>query len=1389
MILAINRWVWVFSALGIFARHVDAKASQAYTYAADRTVNHEIHAVPAPGPVTIDGVLDEWDTLGGILACKDVNRVLDRYATWFYMMYDRDALYVAARVTDHTPMVNDFDPRFEERICHRGDTVFFRFQSGEHYSNFFVYYWTQGQQPAVVLASGRAWHKDEQFRDGLAAGCEVAFDKFADGTGYFVEMRIPWAVITGDKNRTPPQAGDQFPGSVGTYWNGQLPRSIYEFNYFDLSDRDQSPPKTWWYPKVWGTVKLSRHGDLELPTPPWLTRVPVSESKPGPVAVRYDLPHDAHVTIVVEDEQGERIRNLIADTPRAAGANTDAWDGRDDEGNLVAPGSYRARGLWHPEFDALYQFAYGSPGAPAWETADGTGSWISDYSPCSVATDGQSVFVSGLYLDCGVGTVRLTEDGRREWGLRPPSMIKDPVAAVDEKYLYLACGREAHYQYDKRGDKSQPDDTILFSRIDKESGNPVAFEGETRPFVPLTTVEPMTGLPYESYGEIVERGAFRAEIMAGRVKGLAVGPARAFIASYFEDEVLVVDKSTGKLLNRFSVPRPAGLEWISPDELLVVSAEEKKVLRMDPDTGETSPVVNSGLEAPMDLAVDADGNIFVSDWGRAMCVKVFSREGTFLHAVGKEGGRAWIGSFDPSGMLNPFGIDIDSRGRLWVVEFDGLPRRISVWGADGEFEKEFIAAGSYAGSICWILPDQPERAIASGGVFELDWDRGQYRLLETLWRPVHRDAHFGPYQDAHTRHQVTINGRSLLVSQTGKSFVAISEQKGDRHQPLAAVGSVAGLFASTRGKYGQLHVTGLRYLTVPTWIRDHLYWSDEVNRYIAENHPEAFDGTFYPSRVIWWNKGDYFSRTGVKSEHGAPSPTTNFTWSDRNGDGLVQQEEVTYFEAPGMGPTGFEGGWTVGVTPDLTIYQKSIDGGFNVWKLPVVDWTESGAPVYDGPHAELIIQDPDHGFSNCLWADSRGNLLSNSTGGMMMYSPDGKRLWRYPNPYAGVHASHTAPMSDRGMLIGPLFVIGSLQVEGLGEVFAFNGNLGQAFLMTTDGLYVGSLFRDVRSTPDALSAKPVRGESHRDTTMGGEWFGGQLFRNPRDGKPYIVGEHHSAGGNCIYELTGLDEAKRLADIEILFSPEAYAEAQAMAGPGSATEEQEDPLVVQMGRPTSAVTIDGIGNEYDSGTEAVARFRKDDAHQATAMASYDDSNLYLFYSVQDASPLQNSGRLGINELFKSGDCVLFELGTIRDVEDTSSKLQRGDWRLLLAKKENEHIAVLYNYVRDSTNTWIEISSGLGTLRVDEFKVIAGARIATRLTKSGYTLEASIPLDELGFLPEPGKDFRGDFGVVYSDLKGTTNRLRMHWATRDTGLVSDAYNEAQVKPAQWGRIRIR
>jgi len=796
----------------------------------------------------------------------------------------------------------------------------------------------------------------------------------------------------------------------------------------------------------------------------------------------------------------------------------------------------------------------------------------------------------------------------------------------------------------------------------------------------------------------------------------------------------------------------------------------------------------------MDLALDRTGNIYVSDWGRAMCVKVFSPEGKLVRTIGKVGGRPWIGAYDHNGMLLPNGIAMDRKDRLWVVEFDPCPRRTSVWKSTGQFEREFISAYSYAGTNCWISPSNPRRAIAQSAEFELDWKKGQYRTVATLWRPMKKNAYFGLYPDFYGHEEFEINGRKLLASHlTGSTFV-VSERKGDRHQPLAAVGNVSRFLTGVLSLAGRAF-NGLRFTRMPDLFADHLYFSPLLNTYLQEKHPEYFDGSFgNPAHIIGKNLIEIFDRSGVRSRFKAAYPyrfpTTNFTWADRNGDGLVQEREMTFFEVPGTEPYGFYTGWRAGVGPDLTLYQAvSMSKRLIVWKMPVTGWTECGAPIYDGPNAELIVDDKDHGFSNSQWADSKGNLLSNSTGGMMMFSPDGRKLWSYPNPYAGVHASHKAPQSRRGMLVGPLYVIGSAQTEGLGEVFVHNGNFGQAFIMTTDGLFVASMFRDSRSAPDDMPAKAVRGASHRETTMNAEWFGGQFFRNPLDGKLYLAGEHHGAGGTCVYELTGLDEARRIAPRPVVFDQTAFVEAQKLqAAREVQPAEQAGLLEVVMQQLEAPASIDAVAEEYKKERRYQARFSHDGRHSAVARVAYDMNNLYLFFQVRDDSPLKNLAGFGITELFKSGDCVLFELGAERDAEDTSPKPQPGDIRLLIAKVKDRHAAVMYRYVAPGSKDWIEITSGLGTLRVEQFRELKNVEIATKQTAAGYILEAAIPLADLNFSPQAGTAYRGDFAVIYSDKAGTKNTLRMHWATRKTALVSDAFNEAQIQPDQWGTIRV-
>ena len=92
-----------------------------------------------------------------------------------------------------------------------------------------------------------------------------------------------------------------------------------------------------------------------------------------------------------------------------------------------------------------------------------------------------------------------------------------------------------------------------------------------------------------------------------------------------------------------------------------------------------TPLITSGLVAPDSVATDKNGDIYVSDWATSFQVKVFDPTGKFVRAIGKEGGRPWVGKWDANGMLVPRGIAVTDEGKLWVAEDDGSPKRISVW--------------------------------------------------------------------------------------------------------------------------------------------------------------------------------------------------------------------------------------------------------------------------------------------------------------------------------------------------------------------------------------------------------------------------------------------------------------------------------------------------------------------------------------------------------------------------------------------------------------------------------------------------------------------------------------------------------------------------------------
>lgn len=106
------------------------------------------------------------------------------------------------------------------------------------------------------------------------------------------------------------------------------------------------------------------------------------------------------MTVVVEEMQGNRVRNLIAETQLNAGKMALDWDGY-DEGirsrrgddawirqitrHRVAPGTHKVRALVHDHLALSYEFSVNSPGTPPWKTGDGTGAWLADHNPAADA--------------------------------------------------------------------------------------------------------------------------------------------------------------------------------------------------------------------------------------------------------------------------------------------------------------------------------------------------------------------------------------------------------------------------------------------------------------------------------------------------------------------------------------------------------------------------------------------------------------------------------------------------------------------------------------------------------------------------------------------------------------------------------------------------------------------------------------------------------------------------------------------------------------------------------------------------------------------------------------------------------------------------------------------
>jgi sugar lactone lactonase YvrE len=1024
----------------------------------------------------------------------------------------------------------------------------------------------------------------------------------------------------------------------------------------------------------WALRPVPSGGDIEVTT---------SIATDRRLKLHYSLQSDSFVTLVIDDDRGKRVRNLIGAEARKSGPNVELWDGTDDQGQPVAASSYRWRILRHSGVDVEYVMSYGNPGSPPWATADGKGGWGGDHTwPQAAVATPEGVILGWPMAESGWFLFGVGQDGHKQWGLKNRFAFGDTriALATDREYLYVAS-------------EQNPEP---LQRYYKKLAHAVLYRYR------------LSDRRLAKFGNLEE--IVVTDQMDGNVSGVAVTGDTAYVALRKENRVAAISLLDGKATPErdLAIPSPTAVAIDKSGGLIVLSGHQ--AVRINLKARESHVLIPDGLEDPAGLYIDESGSIYVSDRGESQQVKVFAAAGKPLRTIGIAGGRPPRGPHQAHGMYRPLGIAVDDKEQLWVMEEDDRPKRVSVWNAaTGGFLREYIGPPRYGALDGSVADFDKTMGFGEGVQYRLDWDNKTYQFAGTPSRGFNNEDVFGR---AAIRRIFQIKGRVLTASNSHVQVVA--ELKDGVLHPLAAVGGI-----------------------------------DELTR-----RQGMYTGAV--SRKI-----EQLKRAGANIDaKGNPTPAAAFIWIDQNGDGIAQDSEFVWRDKLNWG-----GYWGTSIGQDLAIFMQSAG---MVYRLPATGWTAHGAPIYTFESATTI---PYRGSAEHVAALNDGTLIVNAKPQLLGFNiASRQQVWSYPNIWQGVQGSHMADVPAPGRLIGPLYITGSADLGGgVGTVFAMNGNLGQQFLMTSDGMWIGAVLRDWRL---------AKGEDMY--TVPDEDFGGYFWRDQATGDVFL-----EAGKSeyRLYRVKGLDTIRRSGG-EFTVSSE-LATAAAIRAANRKAPRQNIPSVAIV-RLTQPFKVSGKLEDVPQTmrfTEVVA----DDRSNVRFALSHDLENLYLAYDVTDDTPFQNDGH-DLSQMFTTGDCVDLMYGVDPKADPHRKEGAAGDNRLLLTIRDGKPLAVLYKQV-DSTRSWpVRFMSPSRAIYFGGVVELHDARIAMTRSKTGYVLTASVPLATLGINPEAASSFLiGDVGVIFGSESGNGARLRLYWANKETAITSDIPSEAALAPANWGRFR--
>ncbi len=1058
--------------------------------------------------------------------------------------------------------------------------------------------------------------------------------------------------------------------------------------------------------------------------------LPKATEEPPPIPVKFTLPEAGLVTLVIEDAQHHRVRNLVSESPFPAGENTAWWDGSDDllrdpeaakhgvyniPTRPVAPGTYIVRGLWRKPVELHYEFSIYNAGKPAWTTADNTGCWLTTHTPpTSMATipasktaDGKPLVIMGAYVaEGGHGLQWLHEDGTKiggqhwvggTWTGAPTLAVDLGSNAIADHACYVGSVWDGELRLTA---KSR---TLEDKPVFKEQ-----LGADPRIKQPKDGVKPSELQGFD--------GGDKIYVLAG----IAAHDGVLACSMIRQNELLFIDAKAGKILRREKIENPRGLTFDANGRLLVLSGT--KLLRLDLANAKTEALSSSGLEDPRHITLASSGEIFITDRGTSHQVKVFSAKGEFVRTIGIAGAPA-LGKYNPKHMNNPNGLALDSQGHIWVAESDNYPRRVSVWSDKGTLERTFYGPTEYGGGGV-LDPQDATKFFYKGMEFALDWKSGTDSLQRVFARP-------DPLMEAHGGH---FSPDYPLYSHGKRYFTSCYT-----HNPTG--GDNAAFLWRDDGESAKL-VAGI----------------GDAHYFQILRTPEF--------RSLW--------PTGTKPEEENPSPEKHaaFIWSDINDDGRPQPNEVKMTKEVLRGIT---------VMNDLSFIAARF--GDKTARFAPAKISSTGVPEYNlqpellGPAGGT----PPSSGGNQALTENDWTITTNAAapfsphgiGGMFKGEP----RWSYPSAWPGLHASHEAAIPDRpGMVVGHTRLLGGFVQGRAGPMFCINGNMGNMYLFTADGLFVATLFHDIRLRPNWAAPVATRNMDVTNVSLHDENFWPSMTQTP-DGKIFLI----DGGRTSLVRVDGLDSIQRLPDQTLEVTPAdldksrawfARAEAARQQARGSGTLS----VVIRQQPPV----VDGKLDDWPATTDWAsidrrgikANFNSNSRpYEVSAAVSLSGDKLYAAWRTTEKDLLSNSGETP-NALFKTGGCLDLMLQA-----DT-------DQRLLITLVKGKPRAILYRLKVPGTTQPIAFGSPWRSIHIDVVEDVTD-RLSFATDTTG-NFEISLPLETLHWQPKPGDTARADLGVLRGSNGQTTQRI--YWSNKATAITADVPSEAELTPQLWGKWKI-